>query len=106
MRWRAHRLVFHHLADAALMAPHDQDYRAFMTPAACAQKASRSEAALIGGLWPRRTYAAAIRITVLVADRDSCLFIRAIVSGESLGVVVPGRLRRLVCLAGRRFCRA
>jgi hypothetical protein len=71
---------------AALMAPQDQDYRAFMTQLHARMKAAGSEAALIGGLGPR-TYAAAIALLVLVAIAMSGLFIRAITTGEFAGAL-------------------
>lgn len=71
---------------AALMAPQDQDYRAFMTQLHARMKAAGSRAALIGGLGPR-TYAAAIILLVLVAIAMAGLFIRAIATGEWAGAL-------------------
>jgi hypothetical protein len=71
---------------AALMAPQDQDYRAFMTQLHARMKAAGSQAALIGGLGPR-TYAAAIALLALVAIAMSGLFIRAIATGEFAGAL-------------------
>jgi hypothetical protein len=71
---------------AALMAPQDQDYRAFITRLHARMKAAGSKAALVGGLGPR-TYAAAIALLVLVAIAISGLFIRAVATGEFAGAL-------------------
>ena len=71
---------------AALMAPQDQDYRAFITRLHARMKAAGSKAALIGGLGPR-TYAAAIVLLMLVAIAMAGLFIRAVGTGEFAGAL-------------------
>jgi hypothetical protein len=71
---------------AALMAPQDRDYRAFITQLhACMAKAA-SKAALIGGLGPK-TYAAAVALLALVAIAMSGLFVRAIATSEWAGAL-------------------
>jgi hypothetical protein len=71
---------------AALMAPQDRDYRAFITQLHRCMLAAGSGAALIGGLTPR-VYAAAIVLLTLVAIAMAGLFIRAVATGEWPGVL-------------------
>jgi len=71
---------------AALVAPQDRDYRAFMRQLheRMAQCGSRAE--LTGGLGPR-IYAAAIGLLTLVAVAMAGLFIRAVATAEWAGVL-------------------
>src|ERR1700690_4382749 len=62
---------------AALMAPQDQDYRAFMTQLHARMASAGSEALLVGGLGPR-IYAAAIICVTLFAIAMAGLFVRSI----------------------------
>jgi hypothetical protein len=71
---------------AALMAPQDHDYRAFIIQLHTRMKQAASNATLAGGLRPR-TYAAAIVLLVLVAIAMAGLLIRAIAVGEWAGVL-------------------
>jgi hypothetical protein len=71
---------------AALMAPQDQDYRAFIVQLHRRLAEAGSKAALIGGLGPR-IYAAAILLLALVAVAMSGLFIRAVATGEWAGAL-------------------
>jgi hypothetical protein len=71
---------------AALMAPQDQSYRAFVTLLHARMAAAGSKAALIGGLTPR-IYAAALSLLTLVALAMAGLFIRAIATGEITGAL-------------------
>jgi hypothetical protein len=71
---------------AALMAPQDRDYRAFITQLHRRMLAAGSKAALIGGLTPR-IYAAAILVLTLVAIAMAGLFVRAIATGEWAGAL-------------------
>jgi hypothetical protein len=71
---------------AALMAPQDQAYRAFITELHKRMEAAGSKAALIGGLGPR-VYAAAVGLLVLVAIAMMGLFVRAIATGEFAGAL-------------------
>jgi hypothetical protein len=71
---------------AALMAPQDHDYRAFIIQLHARMKQAASNATLAGGLRPR-TYAAAIVLLVLVAIAMAGLLIRAIAVGEWAGVL-------------------
>jgi len=71
---------------AALMAPQDQDYRAFMTELHRRMAAAGSTATLSGGLGPR-IYAAAVIFLTLVAVSMAGLLIRAIGTGEFAGVL-------------------
>jgi hypothetical protein len=70
----------------ALMAPQDQDYRAFITQLHARMAAAGSRAALVGGLGPR-VYAAAVSLLTLVAIAISGLFMRAIATGEFAGAL-------------------
>ena len=69
---------------AALMAPQDQDYRAFMTQLHARLAKAGSRALLIGGLRPG-FYAAAIVLLTLLAIAMAGLFVRAIATGEWAG---------------------
>jgi hypothetical protein len=71
---------------ATLMAPQDNDYRAFITCLHQRMAEAASRAALIGGLGPRM-YAAAIVLLVLVGIAISGLLVRAIATGEFAGVL-------------------
>jgi hypothetical protein len=71
---------------AALIAPQDQDYRAFITQLHGRMQRAGSNAALIGGLGPR-LYAAAIVFLTLVAVAISGLFVRAAATGEWAGAM-------------------
>jgi len=71
---------------AALMAPQDHDYRAFIIELHARMKQSASNATLTGGLRPR-IYAAAVVLLILVAIAMAGLFIRALAIGEWAGVL-------------------
>lgn len=71
---------------AALMAPQDQDYRAFMTQLHARMASAGSKALLVGGLAPR-VYAAAIICVTLVAIAMAGLFARSIATGEWAGAL-------------------
>jgi hypothetical protein len=71
---------------AALMAPQDHDYRAFIIELHARMKQSGSNATLTGGLRPR-IYAAAVVLLILVAIAMAGLFIRALATGEWAGVL-------------------
>ena len=71
---------------AALMAPQDEDYRAFITQLHARMKQAASKAALTGGLRPR-IYAAAVVLLILVAMAMAGLFIRAVAIGEWAGAL-------------------
>jgi hypothetical protein len=71
---------------AALMAPQDHDYRAFITQLHARLKQAGSNAALIGGLRPR-IYAAAIVLLTLLAVAMTGLLVRAIATGEFAGIL-------------------
>jgi hypothetical protein len=71
---------------AALMAPQDHDYRAFIIQLHARMKQAASNATLTGGLRPR-IYAAAVVLLILVAIAMAGLFIRAIATGEWAGVL-------------------
>jgi hypothetical protein len=71
---------------AALMAPQDQDYRAFMTQLHARMASAGSKALLVGGLGPR-IYAAAIICVTLVAIAMAGLFVRSIATGEWAGAL-------------------
>ena len=71
---------------AALMAPQDQDYRAFMTQLHARMASAGSKALLVGGLAPR-VYAAAIICVTLVAIAMAGLFVRSIATGEWAGAL-------------------
>ena len=69
---------------AALMAPQDNSYRAFITELHGRMAQAGSRAALIGGLRPH-VYAAAIGLLVLVGIAIAGLLIRAMATGEWAG---------------------
>ncbi len=71
---------------AALMAPQDHDYRAFIVQLHARMKQSASNATLTGGLRPR-IYVVAVALLMLVAIAMAGLFIRAIAVGEWAGVL-------------------
>jgi hypothetical protein len=71
---------------AALMAPQDKDYRAFIAQLHRRMAQAGSGATLTGGLGPRG-YAAAIALLILVAIAISGLFVRAIATGEFAGAL-------------------
>jgi hypothetical protein len=71
---------------AALMAPQDHDYRAFIVQLHARMKQSASNATLTGGLRPR-IYVMAVVLLMLVAIAMAGLFIRAIAVGEWAGVL-------------------
>ena len=71
---------------AALMAPQDQDYRAFIAELHRRMAAAGSTARLTGGLQPR-LYTAAIVLLAFVAVAMAGLFIRAVLIGEWAGVL-------------------
>ncbi len=69
---------------AALMKPHDDEYRAFVTQLHAQLANTGSKAVLSGGLGPK-TYAAAIALLTIVALAMTGLFGRAIATGEFAG---------------------
>lgn len=71
---------------AALMAPQDEDYRAFITQLHARMKQAASKAALTGGLRPR-IYGTAVVLLMLVAMAMAGLFIRAVAIGEWAGAL-------------------
>jgi hypothetical protein len=71
---------------AALMAPQDRDYRAFITQLHARMKQAASQATLTGGLRPR-IYVLAVVLLILVAIAMAGLFIRAVAVGEWAGVL-------------------
>ena len=71
---------------AALMAPQDRDYRAFMTQLHARMARAGSRAVLVGGLGPR-VYAAAIICVTLVAIAMAGLLVRSIATGEWAGAL-------------------
>ena len=71
---------------AALMAPQDRDYRAFITQLHRRMAEAGSKAALAGGLRPG-VYAAAVALLALVGIAITGLFVRAIVTGEFAGAL-------------------
>jgi hypothetical protein len=71
---------------AALMAPQDHDYRAFIIQLHARMKQAASNATLTGGLRPR-IHAAAVVLLALVATAMAGLFIRAIAVGEWAGAL-------------------
>jgi hypothetical protein len=71
---------------AALMAPQDRDYRAFITELHRRMAEAGSTAALSGGLRPG-IYAAAVALLVLVGIAIAGLFIRAVATGEFAGAL-------------------
>lgn len=71
---------------AALMAPQDKDYRAFLTQLHARLASAGSRALLVGGLGPR-VYAAAIICLTLVAVAMAGLFVRSIATAEWAGAL-------------------
>ena len=71
---------------AALMAPQDHDYRAFITQLHARMAQAGSKATLTGGLAPR-VYGAALVLLALVAIAMAGLLVRAIAIGEWAGVL-------------------
>jgi hypothetical protein len=71
---------------AALMAPQDQDYRAFVTLLHRRMQQAESRARLVGGLGPR-VYLAALALLAVVTSAMAGLLIRAIATGELAGVL-------------------
>ena len=71
---------------AALMAPQDRDYRAFITQLHARMAQAASNAILVGGLRPR-VYAAAHRLLALVAVAMAGLLLRALATGEFAGAL-------------------
>jgi hypothetical protein len=71
---------------AALMAPQDRDYRAFISQLHARMAGGGSRALLLGGLGPR-VYAAAIICVTLVAVAMAGLFVRSIATGEWAGAL-------------------
>ena len=71
---------------AALMAPQDRDYRAFIIGLHARAAKAGSQAVLSGGLHPR-LYAAAIVCVALLAVAMAGLLLRAVVSGEWAGAL-------------------
>lgn len=71
---------------AALMAPQDNDYRAFIVELHRRMAQAGSRAVLAGGLQPR-LYAAAIVCVTLLAVAMAGLLLRSMVTGEWAGVL-------------------
>jgi hypothetical protein len=71
---------------AALMAPQDRDYRAFISQLHARMAGAGSRALLLGGLGPR-VYAAAIICVTLVAVAMAGLLVRSIATGEWAGAL-------------------
>ena len=71
---------------AALMAPQDRDYRAFITGLHARMARAGSGAALAGGLGPR-VYAAAIICLTLLAVAMAGLLLRSLATGEWAGAL-------------------
>ena len=71
---------------AALMAPQDADYRAFITALHARLATAGSGAVLTGGLGPT-TYAACLALLVLVVLAMAGLLLRAMAVGEYAGVL-------------------
>jgi hypothetical protein len=71
---------------AALMAPQDRDYRAFITQLHRRMAEAGSNAALSGGLRPG-IYAAAVALLALVGIAITGLFVRAIATDEFSGAL-------------------
>jgi hypothetical protein len=69
---------------AALMAPQDHGYRAFITELHRRLRAVGSKAALIGGIGPK-TYAAALALLALLSVAMAGLLLRALFTGELYG---------------------
>ena len=71
---------------AALMAPQDRDYRAFMTELHARMAKAGGRPLLVGGLGPR-IYAAAIICVTFVAVAMAALLLRSIATGEWAGAL-------------------
>jgi hypothetical protein len=71
---------------AALMAPQDRDYRAFIIALHARMTNAGSKAELAGGLGPK-TYAAALALVALVGVMMFSLFIQALIVGLWGGVL-------------------
>lgn len=71
---------------AALMAPQDHDYRAFVMQLHARMASTGSRALLVGGLGPR-VYAAAIICVTLFAVAMVGLFLRSLTTGEWAGAL-------------------
>jgi hypothetical protein len=71
---------------AALMAPQDRDYRAFIVQLHERMRQAGSAAVLRGGLSPR-VYAAAVAVLALVAIAMAGLFVRAVTTGQWSGAL-------------------
>jgi hypothetical protein len=71
---------------AALMAPQDRDYRAFIAQLHRRMAEAGSKAALSGGLRPG-IYAAAVALLALVGIAIAGLFVRAMATGEFAGAL-------------------
>jgi hypothetical protein len=71
---------------AALMAPQDRDYRAFITQLHARMANAGSKAVLVGGLKPR-IYAAAIIFLALVAVAMAGLLLRALATAQFAGAL-------------------
>jgi len=71
---------------AALMAPQDRDYRAFMVGLHARMAKAGSQAVLSGGLHPR-LYAAAIVCVALLAVAMAGLMLRSLLTGEWAGAL-------------------
>ena len=71
---------------AALMAPQDRDYRAFIVALHARMAKAASRAVLAGGLGPR-VYAAAIVCVTLLAVAMAGLLLRSIATGEWAGAL-------------------
>jgi hypothetical protein len=71
---------------AALMAPQDADYRAFITALHARMATAGSGAVLTGGLG-LKTYAACLALLVLVVLAMAGLLLRAMAVGEYAGVL-------------------
>ena len=71
---------------AALMAPQDHGYRAFMVELHRRLREAGSKASLIGGIGPK-TYAAALALLTLLAIAMAALLLRALFIGEFVGAL-------------------
>jgi hypothetical protein len=71
---------------AALMAPQDHDYRAFVTQLHAHMAKAGTRPLLVGGLKPR-VYAAAITCVTFVAMAMAGLLVRSIATGEWAGAL-------------------
>jgi hypothetical protein len=71
---------------AVLMAPQDQDYRAFITGLHARMADAGSTAALSGGLG-RKVYTIALALVALVGAMIAVLFLRAIMIGQWAGAL-------------------